>query len=199
MATANVRQGNGFQLVGWEDVAGRLSNVTKQMYTTPEMTRVMYAGSKAVQMHARRNAPENRGAHSVIWGKYRYKEDRTTGKTLRESIRAFRLTRMQRVYGPGAMAMVNVSRSVRRSRVRAPHAHLVEFGSRMRVPKKAKYMFFPGRQAPLTFRKRVRGMPASPYFEKAIDSSGRLALRRIERAAQKITDAALKKAAKVAA
>lgn len=66
-----------------------------------------------------------------------------------------------------AFARVNV----RKGRVKAPHGHLVAFGTSERRPKSAKFMTFRLNGA-VVRAKKVRGVTANPYFERGVSRRG---------------------------
>jgi HK97 gp10 family phage protein len=61
--------------------------------------------------------------------------------------------------------------NVLKGRVRAPHAHLIEFGTSERRAKSAKFMTF-RINGQVVRRRTVRGVTANPYFERAVSRSG---------------------------
>jgi HK97 gp10 family phage protein len=91
---------------------------------------------------------------------------------------------------PAAFARVNVFKG----NVRAPHGHLVEFGTKVRRPRNAKWMTFLSPSGSRWIRaKQVKAMPANPFFERAVKLRGPSALddaaakylEKITKAAQK--------------
>lgn len=60
------------------------------------------------------------------------------------------------------------------------YAHLVEFGTKARFPKKKQFMVFMGKNGKKIFTKQVAPMPRIPFFRPAIDSKKSLAMTRIK-------------------
>jgi len=71
--------------------------------------------------------------------------------------------------GEDITAFVRVN--VLKGRVRAPHGHLVEFGTGERRAKSAKFMTFSG-NGQIIRRRTVRGVPANPAFKRGVSRSG---------------------------
>lgn len=98
--------------------------------------------------------------------------------TLRRAIVSFASRRRGKRAEPAAWARVNVLSG----RVKAPHGHLVEFGTKPRRPKKRRYMKFEGALGfgigvtYTVFTKRVAAIRPNPYFKRAVERSDSAAL-----------------------
>lgn len=60
---------------------------------------------------------------------------------------------------------------------KAPHAHLVEGGTKERKPKKGRYMSFIASNGQRVFARRVKGVQATHFFERTFERSGDSILR----------------------
>lgn len=100
------------------------------------------------------------------------------GGTLRRAIVSFASKRRGKRAEPAAWTRVNVLSG----RVKAPHAHLVEFGTKARTPKKRRFMKFQGALGfgigvnYTVFAKRVARVRPNPYFKRAVERSDSAAL-----------------------
>lgn len=83
--------------------------------------------------------------------------------------------------GPAAFARVNLFKGA----TKAPHGHLVEFGTKARKPKRGKFLVFRDERnfglkgwktGDLVFVRMVRPMKAQPFFGPAVQSAGPAAL-----------------------
>lgn len=92
---------------------------------------------------------------------------------LRRAIISFASKKRGKKAEPAAWTRVNVLSG----RVKAPHAHLVEFGTKARTPKKKRFMKFTGALGfgigvgYTVFAKRVARVRPNPFFKRAVDRS----------------------------
>lgn len=77
---------------------------------------------------------------------------------------------------PAAFTLVNLFKD---RGVKAPHGHLVSFGTKERTPKKKRFMKFEryagGGSGPI-FAKRVGRVKPNPFFQRAVESAASRAL-----------------------
>lgn len=133
----------------------------KRIATTTETRRAFRAGSGAIRDEARRQAPRGRA-----------KDGAKQPGLLRRAIVSFLGRRARKGEDVVSFARVNI----RKGRIRAPHGHLVEFGTGERRPKTAKFMVF--RYGGKVVRaKKVRGVAANAYFSRAVSVAGGRALQ----------------------
>lgn len=147
------------EIEGIADLLADLKRIADGLYAD-DAQGIYTAAAGEIARDARRRAPVRTGL-------------------LRSAIRAKSASKRARnLYkSPAAYAIVGV----RRGRVRAPHAHLVEFGSRGRAAKGDK-LAFRNESGQLRFAKRVEDVPATGFFAKAVQSAGPRALAAAQRA-----------------
>lgn len=137
--------------------------------TTTETRRAFRAGAGVIRDEARRQAPRGRS-----------KDGAKQPGQLRRSIVSFLGRRTRKGEDVVSFARVNVLKG----RVKAPHGHLVEFGTAERRPKTAKFMIFRYGGKVIRARK-VRGMRANPYFARAVSGAGDRALQMVTESLKK--------------
>lgn len=135
----------------------------KRVATTSETRRAFRAGSGVVRDEARRQAPRGRT-----------KDGADQPGQLRRAITSFLGRRTRNGEDVVSFARVNVLKG----RIRAPHGHLVEFGTGERRPKTARFMTFRYGGKVIRARK-VRGMRANAYFSRAVSVAGDKALQMV--------------------
>lgn len=149
------------EVIGIEDVRSRLAAMTASLGTA-EMSRVYLVAARKIRDAAKREAPVSR------WPKT------GGGGTLRDSIVALSGRRYAETLGPAAIARVNVKKGRGK---RAPHAHLVEFGTQgARRPKKSRRLMFAAIGGGVIGPPEVRAMPPNPFWQRAVAQSGGAAL-----------------------
>ena len=121
--------------------------------TAPELRKVYLAAGRLIRDQARRNAPRRTGL-------------------LRRSIDTF----ASKTRDKERQAAITWVRLFKGS-VRAPHAHLVEFGTARPRSSRGKFMRFKDQFGGWVSRKVVARMPGSFFFRRAIDSHGIPALQ----------------------
>lgn len=159
------------EIIGEKPFREQLAAITKRL-TGDEMGKVYLAAAGEVRDEARQQAPMSTGD---VFGKSLGISQVKKPGTLKRSIVAFK---SRAGNTPAAWARVNIFKGA----VRAPHAHLVEFGTKAHGPKNGRFMAFIGRGGHLVFAKRVKGAKANPFFARALSSVGQ---RAIDRAATK--------------
>lgn len=168
------------QIIGLDKLLSDFQRVTAAL-TVPEARQAFLTAARIIRDEARRNAP--RGKNSKKWyGRQMYGE---TPGLLRRSI-------VSRV-GKRNTAAAFTSVEVRRGMVNAPHGHLVEWGTKPRRPRSAKVLGFYGPKSKVgssgfMFTRRVRAMPANPFFARAVASKSGAALQAATVAAGKIIE-----------
>lgn len=146
-----------FDLAGVPEVQSALQAV-KTALTAPELRKVYLAAARIVRDVAKRNAPR---------GKF----SRNPG-LLKRSITTF----ASKTRDKERQAAITWA-SVFKGAVRAPHAHLVEFGTKgPRIGKSGKPMRFRTASGQWVSAKVVAAMPASRFFQRAVQSHGRKAI-----------------------
>ncbi len=135
----------------------------KRVATTSETRRAFRAGAGVVRDEARRQAPRGRT-----------KDGSKRPGQLRRSIVSFLGRRRRNGEDVVSFARVNVLKG----RVRAPHGHLVEFGTGERRPKTARFMTFRYGGKIIRARK-VRGVQANAFFSRAVGVAGDRALQMV--------------------
>jgi len=149
------------EIIGIPEVNARLEAMTKTLGTA-EMSRVYLAAARKVRDAAKAEAPVSR------WPK------KDGAGRLRDSIVALSGRRWAETLGPAAVARVNVKKG---RGGRAPHAHLVEFGTQgARRPRKAGLLRFAGLGGGWMTAKSVARMPANQFWQRAVARSGTAAL-----------------------
>lgn len=135
------------QFTGADTLSLRLQKIETSL-RSEESQRVFMAIARAARDAAKSRAPVGPTGH------------------LKKSIVAVGVSRTW-VYrlGPAAFTRVNLFKGT----VRAPHAHLVEFGTKERTPKNKKVMRFQSNGRWVT-AKRVKPMPATRFFRKSVDA-----------------------------
>jgi hypothetical protein len=167
-------------IVGLPELTERLKALAQGLYSQDAVT-VYLAAAKRIRDAARREAPvsrwpiASRGKFETKDGKLRFaatEKNRAPG-ALRKAVEAQPARRYAEQLGPAAYVVVNAFRG----RNRAPHAHLVAFGTQERT-NKGKLMAFPalggGRWI---FTRRVRGVTPNNFFQRAVDTDATPALQ----------------------
>lgn len=166
------------EVLGIDEVRSRLAAMTESLGTA-EMSRVYLVAARKIRDAAKREAPVSR------WPK------KGGGGTLRDSIVALSGRRYAETLGPAGIARVNVKKGRGK---RAPHAHLVEFGTQgARRPKKSRRLMFRALTGGgVIGPAEVRAMPANRFWQRAVAQSGGAALeaaaRETVRLVQKAAD-----------
>ena len=144
-------------LAGLPEVQSALQAV-KTSLTAPELRKVYLAAARIVRDAAKRNAPR---------GKF----SRNPG-LLKRSITTF----ASKTKNKEKQAAITWA-SIFKGSVRAPHAHLVEFGTKgPRMSKSGKPMRFRSASGQWVSAKTVAAMPAARFFERAVRSHGTRAI-----------------------
>lgn len=142
------------------------------MVTSSEARRLFRAGAAIIRDQARTEAPRGKAS-----------EGSTSPGLLRRAIISFGGRRSRLVEKQTAFARVNVLKG----RVKAPHGHLVEFGTSDRVPRRSTYMTLKVRRK-WRRAKRVRGVRPNPFFERSVTIAGPRALEAVTRGMKKLAD-----------
>lgn len=154
-------------LIGAEELRRKLASLVERL-SDSETRQAFTAGARVIRDDARKRAPRGKNiGYSILGSKRTFTREKSA---LRRSIIAFSPRRSKE---PVAFARVNVFRGQNM----APHAHLVEFGTRARTPKSAKVLFFRNKAGTgWVSARRVAGAPAQPFFRPAVEASGQRAL-----------------------
>ena len=154
-------------LVGSKELREKLASLVEKLNDS-ETRQAFTAGARVIRDEARRRAPVGKNiGYSVLGSKRTFTRQKTA---LRRSIVAFSPRRSR---DPQAFARVNVFRGAQV----APHAHLVEFGTKARTPKTAKVLFFRNKAGTgFVSARRVAGAPAQPFFGPAVAATGQRAV-----------------------
>lgn len=159
---------------GLEELKTKLGQLTQSLYSE-EAVNVYLTAARKIRDEARRQAPVSRWPIISLWrGSRGASTSRRERGALRKSIVAYAYRgQAGKGIGPGAAAQVNVRWGLQR----APHAHLVEFGTGTRTAKSGKVMMFPalGGQRWIA-AKRVGPTPPNPFFRRAVERAGPVAL-----------------------
>lgn len=140
----------------------------------PEAYRVFLVAARKVRDRAKANVPRG-----------------PTGN-LRKAIIA-RPGRRRKDYPPAAVALVNLFKGA----VRAPHGHLVHDGTKQRRPKRGRFLKFADNRnfglkgwktGDMVFVRMARPMPANPFFRRAVESAGPMALDAATRELQRLLE-----------
>lgn len=148
----------GIIVIGKEQLAAALQGLAGDLQSADVRTGFQRAAA-LIRDKARGEAPSYKG-------------------TLRRAIVSFASKKRGKRAEPAAWARVNVLSG----RIKAPHGHLVEFGTKARRPKKKRYMKFEGALGfgigvnYTVFAKRVAAVRPNPYFERAVERSDSAAL-----------------------
>lgn len=155
------------KIVGDVELRAKLAGLVEKLNDS-ETRQAFRAGAGIIRDDARRRAPLGKKlAYSVLGSKRTFEREKGV---LRRSIVAFAPRGTKE---PAAFARVNIFRGT----TRALHGHLVEFGTRPRVPRTASVLFF--RNAAGTgfvAAKRVAGVRPNPFFAPAVEAKGQQAL-----------------------
>lgn len=143
------------------------------MVTSAQARKLFREGAAIVRDQVRAEAP--RGSAS---------DGATSPGQLRRAIISFAGRRTRRGEEQSAFARVNIFKG----RVRAPHGHLVEFGTADRIPRQSRFMTFKSR-GQWRRAKRVRGVRPNPYFERGVSIAGPRALNHAAAGLKKLADA----------
>jgi hypothetical protein len=134
----------------------RVANVL----SNPELRKAYLAAGRLIRDEAKTKAPR---------GKF----SRDPG-SLRKALQTFAARSLQQREKIAAITWVRMFRGSKK----APHAHLVEFGTAgARFPKKNSVMIFKGRDGGWVRATRVAPMPATHFFRRSVDARGLPALR----------------------
>jgi hypothetical protein len=135
------------------------------MLISQDAQRIFLSIAQTVRDEARRNAPVGKHTFTRL-------KDRVGWKAgnLRSSIVAKGVSQTARIaQGPAAFSVVQMYRG----RPVARHAHLVEFGTRERLPKQKSTMVFLDSSGSRWVRaKRTKGVAPNPFFRRAVESKG---------------------------
>ncbi len=162
------------KVAGAEQLKERLNALTASLYSD-EASRVFLSAARKIRDEARRQAPLSQWPIIALWrGSRRSSTNRRERGSLRRSIVAYAFrSREARGLGPGAAAQVNVRWGFQR----APHGHLVEFGTRARTPRTARIMTFPAKGGRgWVFARRAGPVAPNPFFRRAVERAGPAAL-----------------------
>lgn len=162
-------------LIGLPELQDRLKAMTQQLWSQDAVS-VYLAAARRIRDTARREAPVSRWP---IASRIQYGEKGITATdknrapgALRQSIVAIGARRYAEQLGPAAFTLVNAFTG----RNRAPHAHLVAFGTRERE-NRGRLMAFPALGgARWIFARRVRGVQPNNFFQRAVDADAGPAL-----------------------
>lgn len=159
---------------GMEELKEKLGRLTQSLYTE-EAVNVYLTAARKIRDEARHQAPISRWPIVSVWrGSRGDSTARRERGALRKSIVAYAYRgQAGKGIGPGAAAQVNVRWGLQR----APHAHLVEFGTGPRTPTSGRVMMFPalgGRR--WIAARRVGPTPPNPFFRRAVERASPAAL-----------------------
>lgn len=143
------------------------------MVTSPQARRLFRAGAAIIRDQARAEAPRGKAS-----------DGSTSPGLLRRSIISFAGRRSRRGEEQAAFSRVNVLKG----RIKAPHGHLVEFGTSDRVPRRARFMTLKVR-GKWRRAKRVRGVRPDPFFARSVTIAGPRALEAVTLGMKKLADA----------
>jgi hypothetical protein len=174
-------------IIGLPELTGRLKALTEGLYSQDAVT-VYLAAARRIRDAARREAPVSRwpvaSRGHVKDGKFSQDSRNRAPGALRKAIVAGAGRRYAEQLGPAAFTVVNIFRG----RTRAPHAHLVAFGTQERS-NKGRLMAFPALGgARWIFARRVRGVTPDNFFQRAVDSDATPALEAATAAHAKLLD-----------
>jgi hypothetical protein len=161
---------------GADDLSRKLLSMA-DVLTTPDAAAVIRAAARKIRDGARRRAPKGRDiAYTRFWGakdkRQKTASERKSGALRKGIIGGAWVGKSRRQI----VSYVKVNYKPRHGAI-APHGHLVEFGTKARVPAKRKYMSFVASSSRgVIFAKRAAAIPARPYFKPAVDSEGQAAL-----------------------
>ena len=166
------------QLIGADELRQKLSGLVEKL-TDSETRAVFKAAAGAIRDRARVIAPRGKNINYTVlpFGNRQFGKTFSRKKNnLRKAIIAFAARNTKE---PTAFARVNVYKGL----YAAPHAHLVEFGTRARTAKNGKMLMFANEAGTgWIFAKRVAAMRPQPFFAPAVAQTGQQSL---ERAADK--------------
>ena len=175
------------RIAGLRELQAQFAALVKDL-SGQEAARAYLAGARIIQRAAQANAPRSQYP-AFTRSNRRGSGSTSTPGLLKRSIVSFKNRSEQ---NPAAYAVVNVRKSFAGG-ARAPHGHLVEFGTKPRTPKRGKRMVFVNKQGEYVFAKRVSGMAPQRFFKRAVDSQGNAALLAVEQAAAKIVERAIQR------
>jgi HK97 gp10 family phage protein len=155
------------ELIGVKELSRKLAGLVEKL-SDSETKQVFRAAGAPIRDEARRRAPAGRNvAVSMLGSKRSFV--RAKGN-LRRSI----ITWVPRkAKEPTAIVSVQVFKGQNY----APHAHLIEFGTKARRPKESKVLVFPdssGRK--LIFTKRAAAVRPQPFFQPAVAAKSQASL-----------------------
>ncbi len=163
------------QIQGVRELSARLLAMVEGL-ERPDAYRVFLVAARKVRDRAKANVPRGK-----------------TGN-LRKAIIA-KQARKRPGLGPAAYSWVNLFRGA----TRAPHGHLVEFGTKARRPKRGKFLKIEDNRnfglkgwktGDLIFVRMTRPMPANPFFRRAVEAAGPAALEAATRETQRLIEKA---------
>jgi len=179
------------KIIGIEKLTEKIEEAKK--VTTPRKAAGIYlAAARVIRDEARRRAP--RGRHPIRTRKYvnskgENREVRWVPGTLKKSIRSWLSKSRAKTKPIVAYTMVNLFKGY----TRAPHGHLVEFGTTARKPRKAKLMVFPSKSGrKWVSAKTTAPSPARKYFSSAVAAKSTAALEAAAEKHKQIMDKALR-------
>ena len=146
------------QVIGGAQLDRKLIEIAKTMRRR-ETRAAFRRGAAVVREAVRGETPQDKGK-------------------LRQSVISFGSKRTGAAAEPAAFARVNILKG----RVRAPHGHLVHFGTQIRRPKRGKVLVFEGelgrglgargkRLTGLVFTRRAASLKPNPFFERGVVKS----------------------------
>lgn len=158
----------GLRVERVRELLQQLDRIAGAMEAKKHFNRILFEAGRLLQAEAKRRVA--------------YGATRGSGTHLRDAIFLMRnRAGILSAFAPAsALAGVALGRRGRYSGG-APHAHLVEWGTKERRPKKKRVMF--GNRwmrVPQFWGRRVRGAPAQPYFVPALRATRRAMVARIE-------------------
>lgn len=163
------------EIQGVRELSARLLAMTEGL-DAPEAYRVFLVAARKIRDRAKSNVP--------------------VGKTrnLRKAIVA-KQARKRKDLGPAAYSLVNLFKGA----TKAPHGHLVEFGTKLRRPKRGKFLAFKDernfglkgwKSGDMVFVRQVRPMRPNPFFRTAIETAGPAALQAAAAETQRLIEKA---------
>ena len=157
------------EIIGIEETLAKVRLVTKVLTSRDAQSVTMFA-ARAIQREARRRAPQAKVGFSRLNSKISTKPGQLKRSIVARGVSLEEVDRR----GPAAFVLPLIWRGS--AAARAPHAHLVAFGTQDRRPAPGKVFAFPGSDGRLVYTRRAKGLTANPYMEEAIDTAGPEAL-----------------------
>lgn len=165
---------------GFPELLDKIKRIGESM-SGPEAGRIYFVVARRIRQVAVQEAPVgNFEAHT------NHRGVRWVPGMLRRAIVAFQGRQVSKVDPRSAYVRVNIFKGADR----APHAHLVELGTRSRTVKSAPFLRFKTPGGGWVRKKSVAGMRANPFFRRAVQSSGSAALNDAMLEQQRLIDKA---------